>query len=162
MLPTGAQQAKTNSEWSTADVPESTPRKNEEKSKRDKFSESESWVLGVVQAGESAYFNLWMCFQLVFILMRNISRSKLGSNSLNAAPQCCWRKGTCATQILEQQLIREGKTLLLLQLMAWTGNSQANRDMHTHTHSLSLTHTHTHTHTHTVNMWQISVSLSTV
>lgn len=48
MLPTGAQQAKTNTERSTADVSESTlRRKTRGESKRDKFSESESEVGGV-------------------------------------------------------------------------------------------------------------------
>lgn len=95
-----------------------------------------------------------MCFQLVFILMQNISKGKLGGNSLNAALRCCWRKGTCATQIMEQQLIRGGKTSLLLELMAWAGSPQTNTETCTRARSLS--------HTHTVNICQISVSVSTV
>lgn len=56
----------------------------EEKVKRDEFSESESCV------------RLCKCLRLIFILMENISSSKLGWHSLNAASRCCWeRRNMC-------------------------------------------------------------------
>lgn len=80
-----------------------------------------------------------MCFQLVFILMQNISEGKLGSNSLNAALPCCCRKRTCATQILEQQLIREGKTFAVDTAygMNW---KPSNKQRRARSHTLSHTH----------------------
>lgn len=94
--------------------------------------------------------------------MQNISKGKLGWNSLNASLRCCWRKGTCATQILEQQLIRGGKTVLLLQLMAWAGNPQTNTETCTCTCTYTCTRTCTRSHIHTMDICQISVSLSKV
>lgn len=90
-----------------------------------------------------------MCFSLVFLWMENISKGKLGWNSSNAAPWCCWRKGTCTTQILGRQLIRTGKTALLLELL---------HELET----LKQTRTRVHALIHMVYICQISVSLCTV